>query len=120
MLIWPEASRAQNDISGGVGRRQHGLRLDPPLELLVEAFDGVRGPGASPLRWWQAGEGEEGVAGLLQAIGDGPVAEPPLADKGPAPLLDLLCRGGVDHVGVVGGDLLVQALGAWLSRLRCL
>ena len=59
----------------------------------------------------QASEGEQGVAGLLEAVGDGAVPEPPLADEGLAPLFDLLGRRGVDHVGVVGGDLLVQALG---------
>jgi len=50
--------------------------LDAPLELLVEAFDGVRCPGASPLRWRQTGECEQGVAGLFKAIGDGVVPKP--------------------------------------------
>src|SRR5205807_9690572 len=59
----------------------------------------------------QASEGEEAVAGFLQAVGDGAVLEPPLADEGLAACLDFLGRGGVDHVSVVGGDLVVQTLG---------
>ena len=35
-----------------------------------------------------------------------------MRDEGLAPFFDLLGRRGVDHVGIVGGDLLVQALGA--------
>jgi hypothetical protein len=84
------------------------------------AFDGVRGPGASQLRWRQAGEGEQGVACLFKAIGGGPVPEPPLADEGLAPLFDLLGRRGVDHVGVIGGDLLVQALGRVAEQVAIL
>ena len=34
---------------GGLRRRQHSLRLDPPLELLVQPLDGVRGARALPL-----------------------------------------------------------------------
>ena len=74
---------------GGVGGRQHGLRLDPALELFVEPFDRIRGTYAAPLALRQAREGEEPVAGFLQAVGDGFVFEPPLADEGFAMLFDL-------------------------------
>ena len=67
----PAVDLSHVDLAGGkqspkqhrrrVGRGQHRLRFDPPLELLVEALDSIRGSGASPLRWWQAGEGEQGV-----------------------------------------------------------
>jgi hypothetical protein len=65
---------------------------------------------ASPLARRYAGAGEEPLTGL-QAVGDGAMLEPPFADEGLAARLDLLARGRVDHVVVVGRDLLVQALG---------
>jgi hypothetical protein len=48
------------------------------------------------------------------------VLEPPLADEGLAAGFNLLARGGVDHVGVVGGDLLVQALGGVRKEIAML
>src|ERR1035437_9905754 len=33
----------------GVRGRQHGLRFDPSLELLVQSFDHIRAAGATPL-----------------------------------------------------------------------
>ena len=108
---WPEASSAQNNIAAvsADGSTVWVLirRLNSSCRRSI-AFVVLR---ASPLARRQAGEGEEAVAGFLQAVGDGAVTEPPLADEGLAARLDLLGRGGVDHVGVVGGDLLVQALG---------
>ena len=68
----------------------------------------------------QSCEGEQPIAGFLQAIGDGAVLEPPLADEGLAAGFNLLARGGVDHVGVVGGDLLVQALGGVREEIAML
>ena len=41
MVIWPEASKAQNSMAA-VWLRQHGLRLDAPLELFVQWLDGLR------------------------------------------------------------------------------
>jgi len=55
----------------------------------MQAFDGVCRPGALPLARRQAGEGEQVLAGILQAVGDGPVSQPPLAQKCPAARLDL-------------------------------
>src|SRR5208282_2903 len=45
--------------------------LDAALELLVQALDGVRGADRLPLARREAGEGEQPVARLLQAVGDG-------------------------------------------------
>src|SRR5499425_3134186 len=90
--------------------RQHGLRLDPPLELFVQTLDRVRCSRASPLTWRQPCEGEQAVAGFLEAVGDRAMAQPPLADEGLAALLDLLGLGRINHVGVVGGHLVVQSL----------
>src|SRR3954454_23332871 len=97
---------------GGLGRGQHRLGLDPALEFLVKPLDGVGGSGRLPPAGRQSGEGEELLAGLLQAVGDGPALEPPLAQEGFAALLDLLGGRSVDHVLVVGGDLLVQLVGS--------
>jgi len=47
----------------------------------------------------------------FQAVGDGAMLEAPFADERLAARLDLLAGRCVDHVGVIGGDLLVQALG---------
>jgi hypothetical protein len=41
---------------------------------------------------WQAGEGEEPIAGFRRAIRDGPVLEPSLADEGFAARFDLFAR----------------------------
>jgi hypothetical protein len=49
--------------------------------VLGTAFDRIGSPRASPLAWRQAGEGEEPIAGFLEAIGDGTVFEPPLAGE---------------------------------------
>src|ERR1022692_566168 len=46
--------------------------------------------------------------------------EPPFADKGLAARLDLLARLRVDHVGVVGGDLVMQALGRMCQQVSVL
>ena len=82
----PAVDLAHVDLSGGeerpeqhggrFGGGQHGLCLDAPLELLVQAFNSIRGPGALPLARRQAGEGKEAVAGLFQAVGDGTMAQP--------------------------------------------
>jgi hypothetical protein len=62
-------------------RGQHSLRLDAPLELLVQPLDRIRGSCAAPLARRRAGEGEEAVAGLLKAVDNGTMLEPPLADE---------------------------------------
>src|SRR4029077_7811521 len=72
--------------------------------------DRVGGARATPLARRQASEREEPVAGFLQAVGDGFVLEPPLADEGFAMLFDLVRRFRVDHFVVVLSNLLMQAL----------
>jgi hypothetical protein len=52
---------------------------------------------------------EEIAASLYRKLD--PNAQPPLADEGRAAGRDRLGRGRVDHVGVISGDLVVQALG---------
>jgi hypothetical protein len=49
----------------GVCRRQHGLGLDPSFELLVQPFDRICSPRASPLARWQSCEGEQPRAGFF-------------------------------------------------------
>src|SRR5262249_12886953 len=46
--------------------------------------------------------------------------EPPFADEGFAPRLDLFARRRLDHVVVVGGDLLLQALGRMRQQVPVL
>src|ERR1700680_2798892 len=116
----PAIDLAHVDLSGskqrpeqhgrGVGGRQHGLGFDPPLELFVEPFDPVGGACPAPLARRQTRESEEPVAGFLQAVGDGFVLKPPLADEGFAARFDLFWRFRVDHFVVVVGDLLIHAL----------
>ena len=90
----------------------------------MQPLDRIGHARAAPLARRQSCVGEQPIAGFLQAIGNGAVLEPPLSDEGLAAGFNLLARGGVDHVGVVGGDLLVQALGgvreeiAMLSRAK--
>src|SRR6266403_468757 len=53
----------------------------------------------------------EGSTGFLEAVGHRLAFEPPFADESPSALLDFRSRGGVDHVVVIGRDLLMQPLG---------
>ena len=76
----------------------------------MQTFNSVCCSGALPLRWWQRGECEQGVSGFLEAVGNGFVAQPPFADERLSPVGDVLWRRGVDHVGVVGRDLVVETL----------
>ena len=46
--------------------------------------------------------------------------EAPLADEGLAASFDLLTRRRVDHVGVVGGDLVMQSLGRMREQVPML
>jgi hypothetical protein len=46
-------------------RRQHGLGLDPSLELFVQSLDRIRGAYAAPLARRQAGEGEQAFSRLM-------------------------------------------------------
>jgi hypothetical protein len=48
MVICPEASSAPEQHGGGFSAGQHGLSLDPALELLVQSLDRVRNRYESP------------------------------------------------------------------------
>jgi hypothetical protein len=96
---------------GGVGGWQDGLGFDASLEPLVEALDRVGCPRAFPSACRQACESEEAIAGFLETSGNRGVLEPPLANEGLSPRRNLVVRGGIDHLGVVGGDLVMKALG---------
>jgi hypothetical protein len=72
IVIWPEASKAQNNIAAVSApfdelRRQHGLGLDPPLELFVQSLDCIRCPDRFPLAFREAREGEQLVAGMSRS-----------------------------------------------------
>src|SRR5580658_10907255 len=114
MLIWPEASNAQNSIAAVSADGSTVCVFDPSLELLVQSFGRIGGPRAPPLARRKSCEGEQPVAGFLQAICDGAVLEPPFADEGLAARLGLLTRRRIDHIVVICGDLVMQAL--WRVR----
>src|SRR6266446_6156630 len=111
MLIWPEASNAQNSIAAVsadgstvcVLIRRLNSSCRRSIALVVRA-----------LRHWLGGsrvkvKRRSPASSRLSA--NRPTLEPPLADEGLAAALDLRRCGGVNHVRVVGGDLLVQTLG---------
>ena len=94
----PRGEQRPEQHRSSIGRRQHGLGFDPSLELLMQTLDRVRCSRASPLTWRQPCEGEQAVAGFVEAVGDRAMAQPPLADEGLAALLDLLGRGRIMSV----------------------
>jgi hypothetical protein len=68
MQTRPTIDFAHGDLTAGkqgpeqhacrLGARQQALRLDPPLELLVQAFDGIGGADRAPLLLREAQKGE--------------------------------------------------------------
>jgi len=93
MLIWPEASNAQNNMAAvsadGSTVCVLILRLNSSCSRSIALV--VR-----TLRHWLGGKrvkGEEPVAGFLDSF----VLEPPFADEGFAMLFDLVRRFRVDH-----------------------
>jgi len=50
------------------------------------------------------------ITGFVEAVGDRLAFEPPFANEGAPALLDLGSGGRVDHVVIVGRNLLMQAL----------
>src|ERR671939_366289 len=100
MLIWPEASRAQNSMAAvsaegstvWVLMRRLNSSCSRSMAFVVRAD--FHWPGGQP------GEGEQRLAGLLEAVGDGPALRPPLAQERLPPRLDLPRGRGVDHVRV--------------------
>lgn len=79
---------------GGFGAGQHGLGIDAALEFLMQGLDRVRGTDRLPLVRRETREGEQPVASLLQAVGDGAAFEPPFADERLAPGFVLPSRRG--------------------------
>src|SRR6266542_3481977 len=94
--------------------------LDASFELLVQTFDSIGCSGAFPLARRKPGEGEEPIACFLEAVGNRAVPQAPLAKESVAPLVDLLRRVGVDHVGVVGGELVMEPFGRVGERIAVL
>jgi hypothetical protein len=58
----------------------------------------------------QAGEGEQPLAGFFEAVCHGARLQPPFGQEQLPPAHHLGAGFGVDHVVVVGGDLLVQGI----------
>src|SRR5438105_10592787 len=109
MVIWPEASSAQNNIAAVSA---DGSTVWVLIRRLNSSWSrSIRGASALPLAGRQPGEGEEPITGLLEAVGYCLAFEPPFAKEGAAALFDLGWRGGVNHVVVVGRDLVVQPRG---------
>ena len=77
------------------------------FEFLMQTLDGVGRPDGFPLVVREAQEGEELLASLFQAGSDWGAAQAPFAQECLALGVHLLGRLGVDHVGVVGTDLVV-------------
>ena len=86
------------------GTGQQALRLDSPLELLVQVLDRVRGPDRAPLLGRVAHEREQALAGFFQARRDRPAAKLPLGQERLTPDYDLGGGLGVHHVVEVGLD----------------
>src|SRR5450432_1496516 len=116
MLICPEASSAQNNIAAvsADGRTVWVLirRLNSSCKRSIVLV--VR---RMPLARRQAREGEQAVSCLIEAVGDSAVLEPPFSDEGLAADRDLLGRRRIDHVVVVRGDLVMQALGRMRDKI---
>ena len=98
MVICPDASSAQNNMAAVSATTVWVLmrRLNSSSSRSTAL---VCAP--APLAGRQASEGEQPVTRFLQAVGDRPALQPPLAQEGLAPLLDLFRGFGVDHVGIV-------------------
>src|SRR3954451_4353465 len=110
MVIWPEASRAQNSIAAVSPDGSTVWVLIRRLNFLVQSLDRVYGPRRSPLARGQPEEGEQAIARLLEAAGHRRAAQAPLAQER-APLgLHLLGGRGIHHISVVGGDLVMQRI----------
>src|SRR6185312_8705126 len=111
MVIWPAASKAQNSIAGVsaegstvcVLMRRLNSSCSRSMAFVVRA----------DFHWLSGNrvKGEQTIPGFFQAVGDGAALQPPFANERPAARFDLLCRLGVDHIGVIGGDFLMQRIG---------
>src|SRR6202171_5031985 len=120
MLICPEASSAQNNIAAVSAGGRNSLGFVPSLKFFVQTFDCICGAYTAPLARRQASEGEQAFSSLFQAVGDSVVLEPPFANEGLAADLYLLGCRRVDHVVVIRGDLVMQALGCMREKVSVL
>ena len=107
MLICPEASSAQNNIAAVSA---DGSTVWVLIRRLNSSWRRSIAFVVLALRHWVGGRrvkakrrSPASFASFLQAIRDGAMRQPPLADEGLAARCDLLGRGRVDHVGVIGG-----------------
>src|SRR3954468_14591245 len=110
----PAIDPAQGDLAageqrpeqhaGGFGARQQALRLDPPLELLVQALDGIRGSDRLPLFRRIAQEREQSWSGLFQTISDGRALQPPFPEEGLACSATIKTRSPRQSGLIVAGD----------------
>src|SRR6266567_7350039 len=90
MLICPDASSAQNNIAAVSA---DGSTVCALILRLNSSCNRSMAFVVRTLRHWrQPGKGEQAYAGFLQAIGDGAMLKPPLADEGLAVALDLFTR----------------------------
>ena len=121
ILIWPEASSAQNSIAAvsadGSTVCVLILRLNSSCSRSI-AFV-VRA-----LRHWLGGSRAKAnrrspASSTLSATARA-VLEPPLADEGPAAGFDLLWGRRVDHGGVIGGHFILQAVGCMRQKVDVL
>src|SRR5712672_2736517 len=120
MLICPDASSAQNSIAAvsADGRTVWVLirRLNSSCRRSIALV--VR-----TLRHWLGGKRtkvNKRYSCLLQAVGNGAVLEPPFSDEGLAADFDLLRCRGIDHVVIIGSDLVMQALGGMREQVSVL
>ena len=86
----------------------------------MQTFDRIRRSCRSPLALGQSGEGEQPIAGFLEAVGDTAAFQAPFGEEQPSLAHHLGIGIGVDHVVVVGRDLLVQRLGSVREQISML
>src|SRR5713226_5713597 len=113
----PRRHETEEQADGGVLGRQRPLSLDPPTELFVEAFNGVRGPQRLPLRLGEAEKGEQLVAALGETPRDPRTARAPLARTGGVGGPGALATGGVDEAMEVLAELGERMLGRFALEI---
>src|ERR1700760_3277318 len=117
MLIWPEASSAQNNMAAVSA---DGSTVCVLILRLNSSWSRSIAFVVRTLRHWSGGRGVKVKRRSPAAVGDGPVLEPPLADEGFAAHFDLFARCRVDHIFIVGADLFMQALGSVREKITVL
>ena len=90
MVIWLEASNAQNSITAVYAEGSTVCVFDTTLELFMQPLDDIRSTRRFPLAFRQPGEGEEPLASFSQAVRYGTAFQSPFAQKSIALGYDLL------------------------------